>query len=206
MTEFKPEPLKAEFFVAGAPIPKARPRVTKRTTKAGFPITYTPKTTVQWERTIANEYKRQCEGVFFERDIPLRFYAEIVCPGTGPLSSIRGDADNHLKVILDALNTLAFSDDAQVTDAHIVKRRAHKGEKIGAYILIQPVGPIQPELIGGFMERERRMLLLLPQMRRRNRQWQTGGNDDSSETKSGSPVTINGSGEAVKELSKRPRV
>ena len=36
-----------------------------------------------------------------------------------------GDADNHLKAIMDALNGIAFEDDRQVVDAAV---RLHKGE------------------------------------------------------------------------------
>jgi len=147
---------RAELFVAGTPIPKARPRVTNRTTKQGFPITYTPKSTVQWERRIADEYQRQCAGVFFEKHVPLRLYAEIICPGTGPISSIRGDVDNYFKSCSDPLSGIAFVDDAQIIDGHVLKRRAHKGEAIGAYLLIEVAGPVQPELVGGFKERQTR--------------------------------------------------
>lgn len=148
--------LRAEFFVAGISVPKARPRVLRKTTKQGFAITYTPKTTVNWEKVIADEYRHQCPGIFFTREIPLRLYAEIVMPGTGPASTIRGDWENHAKSLCDALNTVAYDDDAQIVDGHAVKRRAHKGERPGVYILIEAVGPIQPTMLGGFLERKRR--------------------------------------------------
>ncbi len=137
--------LRATFFVAGIPIPKARPRVVRRK-NAPFPMTYTPKTTRDWEKLIANEYTRQCKGVFFEKSIPLRFYAEIVCPGTGSLSSVRGDIDNYCKAIFDALNELAFTDDSQVINLHVLKRRAKKDEQCGAYIEIEPAAEVQSRL------------------------------------------------------------
>lgn len=150
---------RAELFVQGTPIPKARPRVTNRRTKQGFAITYTPKPTVEWERLIAVEYQRQCRGIFFAKEIPLKFYTEIVCRGTGPISSIRGDWENFAKSCADALNGVAWHDDAQIVDGRAVKRRACKGERTGVYILIERVGPIQPTLIGGYLERQRRARL-----------------------------------------------
>lgn len=137
---------RASFFVPGTPIPKARPRVVRG--KGKFPITYTPKTTIRWERTVAAEFKRQCKGIFFEKSIALKFYAELVMPGAGSLTTIRGDIDNHGKSILDALNSLAFDDDSQITDLHVLKRRARKGEQTGAYIVIEPASEVQSNLFG----------------------------------------------------------
>jgi Holliday junction resolvase RusA-like endonuclease len=142
--------LRATFFVPGTPIPKARPRVVRG--KGKFPITYTPKTTVQWERVIATEYKRQCEGIFFDKTVALKFHAEIVCAGSGSLSTIRGDIDNHCKSILDALNLLAFADDSQIIDLHIKKRRARKGEQTGALIEIEPAVEVQSALFQPIVE------------------------------------------------------
>jgi Holliday junction resolvase RusA-like endonuclease len=132
------------FFVPGTPIPKARPRVVR--SKKGFPITYTPKTTAQWEKTVVKSFNQQCLGIFFERSVPLKFYAEIIMAGTGPLSTIRGDIDNHCKSIFDALNTVAFEDDAQIIELHVKKRRARKGEPTGALVEIEPAVEVQEGL------------------------------------------------------------
>ena len=134
----------ATFFVPGTPIPKARPRVVRG--KGKFPVTYTPKTTVEWEEAIAAEFKNQCRGVFFCRKVPLKFYAELRMPGTGSLATVRGDIDNHCKALFDALNLVAFHDDAQVIDLHVVKRRARKGERTGAFIHIEPASEVQESL------------------------------------------------------------
>lgn len=130
--------MKVEFFVAGISVPKARPRVTNKLTKRGFAITYTPKSTVQWERTIAMEYRDQCEGIYFERHIALRLYAEVVMPGSGPPATIRGDWENHAKSLCDALNGVAYADDAQIVEGRVMKRRARIGEKPGVHVLIEP--------------------------------------------------------------------
>jgi Holliday junction resolvase RusA-like endonuclease len=164
---------RASFFVADTPIPKARPRVVR---DGKFPRTYTPKTTVQWERLIAIEFKRQCRGIFFEKSVALKFYAEIVMPGSGSLSTIRGDIDNHSKCLFDALNSLAFFDDFQITDLHVLKRRARKGEQTGDLITIEPASEVQSNLFAVPMEKQRDLTrldtlrnLCLPLGRKRTR-------------------------------------
>lgn len=137
-------PLRATFFVPGTPIPKARPRVVRG--KRKFPVTYTPKTTAEWEKAIAAEYRKQCPDIFFDRKVPLKFYAELRMPGSGSLATVRGDIDNHCKCLFDALNAVAFSDDAQVIDLHITKRRAHKGERTGVFVHIEPASEVQSAL------------------------------------------------------------
>jgi Holliday junction resolvase RusA-like endonuclease len=41
----------------------------------------------------------------------------------------RQDVDNLAKGVLDALNTLAYHDDSQVTDLHVMKRYANQEEE-----------------------------------------------------------------------------
>jgi Holliday junction resolvase RusA-like endonuclease len=137
--------LRASFFVPGTPIPKARPRVVR---KGKFSMTYTPASTREWEKQIATEFKRQCAGIFFDKRIALKFFAEIVCAGNGPQSTIRGDWENYAKACADALNGVAFNDDAQIVDGRTVKRRARKGEACGAYIVIEPAQEVQSALFG----------------------------------------------------------
>lgn len=133
--------MKASFFIRGVSIPKARPRVV-RGKKTAFPITYTPKSTVEWEKTVATEYKRQCVDVFFDRDIPLRISIEIVMPGSGSRATIRGDWENHAKSACDALNSVAWHDDAQIVGAHVIKRRARKGEAPGVHVEIESLAEV----------------------------------------------------------------
>lgn len=133
-------PLRATFFVPGTPIPKARPRVVR---KGKFSMTYTPASTREWEKQIATAFQRQCRGVFFPKDVALRFYAEVICVGDGPESSIRGDWENYAKACADALNGLAWHDDSQIVDGRTVKRRARKGEQTGVLIEIEPASEVQ---------------------------------------------------------------
>ena len=116
------------FSVPGEPTGKGRPRMTKQ----GH--TYTPQKTVEYENLVRQEYLRQC-GVKFQDNTPLlvKMKAIYAIPKTAskdkrrkmeevklfPLK--RPDIDNVCKCILDALNGIAYRDDAQVVDCRIVK-------------------------------------------------------------------------------------
>jgi len=104
--------LLAQFTVEGEPVPKARPRVVIARGARAF----TPKPTVEGEHRVqeycfvANPRLRPVEGSV---GLKLRFY----CAGLG-----RGDLDNYVKLTSDALNHIAWHDDAQIVklDAEIV--------------------------------------------------------------------------------------
>jgi len=100
------------FEVFGEPVPKARPRVVV----AGGRRAFTPSRTVKGEQHVqeccfvVNPRLRPVEGSV---GLKLRFY----CAGLG-----RGDLDNYVKLTSDALNHIAWHDDAQIVklDAEIV--------------------------------------------------------------------------------------
>ena len=92
---------KLSFFVAGKPVPKARPRVMPN----GH--TYTPARTVAWEQTVGWTAKAAMYGRK---------------PFQGPLSVSLGfngaranaDSDNLAKAVLDGMNRVVYDDDSQV--------------------------------------------------------------------------------------------
>jgi len=97
-----------DLFVCGNPIPKGRPRVTRRGT-------YTPPRTAAWEQEIAIAFKAKYPG--FEAwegpiDIDLVFVRE---------DRRRCDLDNLTKAVLDALNGLAWKDDTQIVNKSTCK-------------------------------------------------------------------------------------
>lgn len=116
------------FTIPGDPKGKARPRVTKK----GF--TYTPKKTVNYETFV-----KECFVISYNNFKPLESDLKvdlIVCyPLLKSMSKIKRekalngeirpskkpDCDNIAKIVLDALNNIAYLDDKQVVDLSIKK-------------------------------------------------------------------------------------
>jgi Holliday junction resolvase RusA-like endonuclease len=94
------------FVVLGQPIPKARPRVARG-------HAFTPKTTLQAEARIAATARQQgARPLSCPVRLDLRFYREDLR---------RVDIDNLVKLVQDALNGIAYVDDAQVVSLSAVK-------------------------------------------------------------------------------------
>lgn len=123
------------FMVPGEPQGKARPKVTR--TKSGKSLTYTPDKTVAYEELVRLRFTNVVpEGFRFDAGTPLYLiviaymgipkskpkrqkadmFANILRPTKKP------DWDNIGKIICDSLNGIAYADDAQIVDAHIIKR------------------------------------------------------------------------------------
>lgn len=115
------------FCVHGAPVGKARPRVT-RTGHA-----YTPEKTKNYERIVRACYQSQVGRFSFPPGVPLtvHLYAEFPIPKSTSkkkAASLRGrwhikkpDADNVAKAVLDALNGIAYPDDAAISKLTVEK-------------------------------------------------------------------------------------
>lgn len=117
----------AHFVIHAEPEGKARPRVTSRGT-------YTPQKTKTYEQLVRVEYRRQCKDASFggrPLSVSIRSYYKIprsaakrqrermLADKTWPTK--KPDADNIAKAVLDALNGIAYKDDAQVICLDIVK-------------------------------------------------------------------------------------
>src|SRR5262249_36244715 len=93
------------FTVPGRPVAKQRARVTF---VRGRPLAYTPGKSPEHEESVRWHAKaariRRQHG---ELHLAVRFYGS------------RGDADNLLKSLLDALNGVAYEDDRQVVEFHV---------------------------------------------------------------------------------------
>nr|DAF69103.1 MAG TPA: Endodeoxyribonuclease RusA [Bacteriophage sp.] len=114
-----------EFTIPGAPQGKAR----ARTTKFG---SYTPEKTVLYENLIKISYQQATEKYF---DGPLRviinaFYEPAKSTSKKRMSAMlegsirptkKPDIDNIAKVVLDALNGIAYKDDTQVIELIVNK-------------------------------------------------------------------------------------
>ena len=104
-------PSKAVLFtVEGEPMSKARARVTRQ----GH--SYTPKGTVDAERRVRETFEATaCESFSVPVGVELAFFQ-----GT----RARKDIDNMVKLVLDALNGVAWADDVQVSV--LLARRVYK--------------------------------------------------------------------------------
>lgn len=123
------------FVVMGEPAGKGRPRFTKQ----GH--TYTPPKTAAYEQAVRMAWKHMDGGAIAARS-PLK--AEIKAYFAVPVSASpkrakamdgtpctkRPDADNIAKIILDALNGLAYEDDAAVYDVRVEKRWTIHGGRV----------------------------------------------------------------------------
>lgn len=118
------------FVIPGNPQGKARPKVTRNGT-------YTPRKTREYEELIRACYK-QAGGLYFDAGEPLMVCVGVYCPVpknatkanrermlAGEIKPTkRPDWDNVGKVVCDALNGIAYHDDAQIVRATVIKRYA----------------------------------------------------------------------------------
>jgi len=137
--------MKVKFTIPGKAMAKQRPRVTK----AG--ITYTPKETIHYENLVKLMYRNMHKDIFFSG--PVEIVIDIFCQVPKSASAKKRvqmlsgeirptkkpDIDNVCKTITDALNGIAYRDDAQ-----IVQLVAYKwyGNKPFAQV---EIGDIDPE-------------------------------------------------------------
>lgn len=118
-----------EFEVIGDIKGKARPRVNTYTCKA-----YTPENTKDYEMLIKQYFKlKYPRYVPLENRVSVKIVAQFKIPKTttkkdkalieeGMLSPTKKpDIDNIVKIILDALNKMAFKDDNQITKIEVEK-------------------------------------------------------------------------------------
>ena len=121
------------FIVDGHPGVKKRPRFTRM---GKFVKTYNPQENVSYENWVRVCYKNQIGDMAFKDDDPLKVSitayfqiptswskkktAQALANEIKPTNS--KDVDNIAKIILDALNGVAFKDDHYVTDLEVKKR------------------------------------------------------------------------------------
>lgn len=131
---------KTEIFFPFEPVPKGRPRFT-RTGHA-----YTPKTTQEYERKIAEYYKSQTND-FYDSAIKIKLIFNMPIPksttkknkelmAVGMIKHTkRPDADNMIKAFCDGLLNVAYSDDSLITELHVIKKYATDGN-VGTEMVI----------------------------------------------------------------------
>ena len=115
------------FTVYGRPYAKQRPRFSSK----GKRKAYTPSVTKTQETKIALVYKSHYHGFKFAKGVPLRIVVDafVAIPKSttkrdrekmlsGELRPVKRilDADNATKLAMDALNGVAYYDDAQIVE------------------------------------------------------------------------------------------
>ncbi len=122
-----------QFTVYGTPVGKGRP---KFSTFNGYATAYTPAKTVNYENLVRLSVQQQQRGLKpFDKDVPLQ--ADIIAYFPIPKSTsmkrkkmmLEGkirptkkvDIDNCMKIIFDALNKIAYYDDAQIVSTRCEK-------------------------------------------------------------------------------------
>lgn len=121
------------FTVPGPPQGKARPKVVRL--KNGFSHTYTPDKTVAYEELVRMRYQAAAQGFHFADDaqVGIQITARYPVPKSkskkAKAAMLAGrikpakkpDCDNIVKIVCDALNGIAYRDDAQIVLAQITK-------------------------------------------------------------------------------------
>lgn len=133
------------FFIPGKPTGKGRPRVCRN-------VTYTPKETKDYETLVRTCYKQKYgdkEPIPTKTPVEVEIYAYFKIPKSMPkkqkeliennelFPTVKPDGDNISKIILDALNGLAYADDNQVTDLTIYKQYATTDAAVGVLVNIR---------------------------------------------------------------------
>lgn len=134
------------FEIAGTPQGKGRPRFTKSGRA------YTPAKTVKYERQIVEAYKAAIESEYFgDAPIEVTIHAFFDLPKSttkkrrqeiiskNEMVKKKPDADNIAKVVCDALNGIAYKDDAQIVDLHVLKWYALGDESAHVSVFISEV-------------------------------------------------------------------
>lgn len=138
------------FIIDGDPVGKGRPRVTRRG------ITYTPAKTKHYEAWVVASYSQALreqgqrqEDVFIEKGKKIGIVINALYPIPKSYSKKRinsivmgnehptkkPDLDNIIKIILDALNGVAFHDDAQIVELRASKGYAMEKDEEGKVIV-----------------------------------------------------------------------
>lgn len=131
-----------KFVVAGEIVGKGRPRFTR----SGR--TYTPKRTTDYERTIKTAYLNKYSYLSQKAlRIKICAYLEVARSHSKVKKSKmlmnllqctkKPDIDNITKVVLDALNKVAYQDDTQVVELVAIKRWSNTSRLV---VIIEELG------------------------------------------------------------------
>lgn len=121
-----------DFEVEGKPVGKGRPRFKRM---GNFVQTYTPEKTAEYEKLVRLRFQN-AGGVITDKPVKIEIVAFFAPPKSTKkrdkaemlmnkiLPTKKPDCDNIAKIILDALNRIAYKDDSQVIELIVKKRFA----------------------------------------------------------------------------------
>ena len=121
--------LTLKFTIPGDPVGKARPRFDSRSNR-----NYTPQGTRDYEELVKWSYRAKYGGKMLTGEISATITAFYKIPESWSKKrkeqvirddikpTVKPDCDNIVKAILDAINGVAYKDDAAVTDLEFRKR------------------------------------------------------------------------------------
>ena len=119
------------FDILGEPFAKQRPRATR---KGRYMTIYTPRETKLYEEKVRKAYDQIYHGIQLDGDLSVYVEGVFATPQSvskkkrermlnGEIPHVKKpDCDNMAKVCLDALNGVAYPDDAQINLLHVSKR------------------------------------------------------------------------------------
>jgi Holliday junction resolvase RusA-like endonuclease len=124
-----------QFFIAGHPAPQGRPKFARR---GKFVTVYDPPKSKAWKEVVA--LQAQAAGVKpLEGPLKISLTFRIKRPKKPANPYPVGDVDNYCKGTKDALNKLAYKDDAQIVELHATKEYVSEGFVPGVMIKIEEV-------------------------------------------------------------------
>lgn len=119
-----------DFEIEGKPVGKGRPRFKRM---GNFVQTYTPEKTAEYEKLVRMKFQN-AGGIITDKPVKIEIVAFFEPPKSTKkrdkaemlrnkiLPTKKPDCDNIAKIILDALNQIAYKDDAQVVELYVRKR------------------------------------------------------------------------------------
>ena len=125
-----------DFVVEGKPVGKGRPRFRRM---GNFVQTYTPANTAEYEKLVRLRFQN-AGGVITDKPVKIEIIAFFAPPKSTrkqqkadmlanrifPVK--KPDCDNIAKIILDALNKIAYKDDSQVIELSVKKLYSEKAK------------------------------------------------------------------------------
>lgn len=130
-----------DFEIEGKPVGKGRPRFRRM---GNFVQTYTPEKTAEYEKLVRIRFQN-AGGVITDKPVRVEITAFFAPPKSTKkrdkaemlmnkiLPTKKPDCDNIAKIILDALNQIAYKDDSQVIEL-VVKKRHLAEAKVTVHI------------------------------------------------------------------------